>query len=710
MSVKISSDTPIIKKEDDQFSRWNFAERVSEVILKRDNPSCITIGLYGQWGEGKTSVLNFILNILEGNENVICIKFNPWRYTDHDGLLLGFFKAITDSLNQKLINNKDKAVGAAKKLLPAATSLLGYKEIGGAVASFLKFPEIEKLKKRVEELLELEKKRVLIVMDDIDRLENTEIHSLFKLVKQSLDFKFTAYLMAFDKEIVAASLEEKYSHRVNDAGDAFLEKIIQVPLDLPHPGKKALRKFCFDGINEAIRLSGIQLSEIQAAVFSNIFVTHFEDYIETPRKARLYTNILSFSLPIMKGEVNPVDYMIIEGVRIFFPNLYRFIKNNKHKFLGNLDSDGSAVNNDLKKEFKELLETALKDDGVINTKDHFKLLGSLFPSIVPYFEGLNSYSISSNENLSEDQRICSSDYFDRYFSYSILDDDIGDLAVNALLEASVKSDSSSEQTPLRGVINTKNSENFIFKLKRKIKDLNSEESENLATVLAREGELYASSQDIIFPMLGADIQASLIISKLISKVEKNKRVDLAIRCIDVSQKLDFQLKVFRYLNKSVEKGHSDDVFQQDEMNQIGDFFSEKILGVLNKSSDIFKDFENDLPQILEILAKFKENDFVNEFVTKILQSKESIRELINSYRPSAMSFDNPVPFKSDFDRNQYNSMKSHFDPQIIYEAIRKIDEKILFEEHGYPQFGEEGVSDFEIKQFLYIHENYVSEP
>ena len=61
-STNYSSDTPVASKENDRFTRWNFSERVAQVIAKRTDPSCITIGLYGAWGDGKTSVLNFIRN------------------------------------------------------------------------------------------------------------------------------------------------------------------------------------------------------------------------------------------------------------------------------------------------------------------------------------------------------------------------------------------------------------------------------------------------------------------------------------------------------------------------------------------------------------------------------------------------------------------------------------------------------------------------
>ncbi|WP_116315610.1 P-loop NTPase fold protein [Bacillus subtilis] len=60
MVQQYSSDSPIESKEFDKFNRFPFAERVSHVISKRTDPSSIVIGIYGVWGEGKTSVLNFM--------------------------------------------------------------------------------------------------------------------------------------------------------------------------------------------------------------------------------------------------------------------------------------------------------------------------------------------------------------------------------------------------------------------------------------------------------------------------------------------------------------------------------------------------------------------------------------------------------------------------------------------------------------------------
>ena len=77
MDKHISSDKPIALQEEDKFQRYNFSQRIAKTIIDRENEDCIVIGIYGAWGEGKTSVINFIETELKQNDEIIVIKFNP---------------------------------------------------------------------------------------------------------------------------------------------------------------------------------------------------------------------------------------------------------------------------------------------------------------------------------------------------------------------------------------------------------------------------------------------------------------------------------------------------------------------------------------------------------------------------------------------------------------------------------------------------------
>jgi predicted KAP-like P-loop ATPase len=101
MEENFLADKPISEEKDDKFQRYTFSKRIAETILNRKSSDSIVIGLYGAWGEGKTSVLNFIREELEPHHpNVIHFTFNPWRFTDEAALLTSFFNTLAGEIKK----------------------------------------------------------------------------------------------------------------------------------------------------------------------------------------------------------------------------------------------------------------------------------------------------------------------------------------------------------------------------------------------------------------------------------------------------------------------------------------------------------------------------------------------------------------------------------------------------------------------------------
>ena len=94
---------------------------------------------------------------------------------------------------------------------------------------------IDDQKKEVESALRKERKRILVVIDDIDRLVAEEIRQVFRLVKSVANFPNVTYLLAFDKEVAIKAIAELQ----HTSGEDYLEKIVQVPFELPPPDKTA---------------------------------------------------------------------------------------------------------------------------------------------------------------------------------------------------------------------------------------------------------------------------------------------------------------------------------------------------------------------------------------------------------------------------------------------------------------------------------------
>ncbi|WP_239325888.1 KAP family P-loop NTPase fold protein [Snodgrassella gandavensis] len=699
---QFSADAPLKSKEEDKFSRWKFAERVAQVIAKREDQSGLVIGLYGVWGDGKTSVLNFIEESLKFEKKVICIKFNPWRYGTEDDLLKGFFFTIAEALDTKLITGKDKLKDIVKRAAPPAASIVNMGGAGNIISSFITTIDTDELKKRIEAALEKAQKRVLILIDDVDRLDKAEIQLLFKIVKLIADFKYTAYILAFDKDIVASALQEKYTGANHHAGEAFLEKIIQIPLHLPVIDKEVLQQFCFNDINRALFVANIKFTDQQFQEFQRCFIG-FNEQLCTPRRAKLYGNALLFSLPLLKGEVNPVDLMLIEGIRIFYPSLYEAIRNHKEFFTGILQQGNTES---VRKKIKDIVNTALDLQQNINKENIIELLLKLFPKLNQAY----SYAVYDSDYpkiWDKAQRICSEKYFSRYFLYSIPNDEVANLSISSLLSnlASWQYPFNEDKNPLNDLINTDNAGNIIQKLRNKAKSISSNFAYPLTIAIAQKSELMPNPERIDFWLTTLE-QSAMLSSDLIQNVEQNKRAELVFKCFDIASSLAFKVTLFYRLRREDKERPENEYFSEECINQFGRYLGRNILEKhIAQGEDITINYSRVLFDIFNILHKYVNNQCVNDYVKQLIaQDPTAIIRLLTAYTPTAWG--TTGKYKADFTREHYDSLAEKIDVFAFIKSIEDNFSHLLDIPDDYPsRYEQENLNEGElfIQQFLWLH-------
>lgn len=269
-----NTDKPINKACEDKLGRSVFAKQLANAIVNFQIKDNYAVSLQGKWGCGKTSVLNMaieeIKRLSEGSDNknkIIIIQFNPWNFTDTNQLINQFFITLTNSLKIDSKNKKVKDVGSA---IEKYSSALEYSEYIPVVGKYLKIipkltsafgkslkdnaesklNDVAYRKREVEKtLLELDCK-ILVVIDDIDRLSNEQIRLVFQLVNAVAGFPNTIYLLSFDKDIVSRALEDVQGCN----GQEYLEKIIQVPFDVPPVDISRLYNVLFEKLDSIIYL------------------------------------------------------------------------------------------------------------------------------------------------------------------------------------------------------------------------------------------------------------------------------------------------------------------------------------------------------------------------------------------------------------------------------------------------------------------------
>jgi hypothetical protein len=434
----IDGDQPIVSSKDDKFGREQFAHRIVEVLVNREDSSSLVVGVTAPWGEGKTSVLNMIREKLDSS-GVPTVMFNPWRYPDEDKLLKNFYRNLAESLDLQLETDAEVTGARIRKNAKvfALAKIFGVdgEEAAGGFGALFPEAELEELKGRIESSLRERGSRIVVLIDDIDRLDVEEIQAVFRLIKLSASFPNLSYVVAFDEARVAEALGLKFGQNP-ESGRKFLEKILQVTLPLPPASSQILLSSTVDGINSVMEVLSIETDDNQSKRFSEHFTKAFGSRITSPRLVKRFLNAIAFALPLLKGEVNPTDLIFLEAIKIFYPDLYLALRTNGEAILNFTVGDRILGSRD--DQIGSDLDAAIKQ-AISHIPDGTKLaIGSVVQDLFPGLSTLPSlsrpYRVYPEEDRMVTKRISTREYFWRYFSYGVQPQDVSDNEISSFLE------------------------------------------------------------------------------------------------------------------------------------------------------------------------------------------------------------------------------------------------------------------------------------
>lgn len=442
-----STDKPITNAEDDKLGRSGFAERLAKAIINFDTADSYAIALQGAWGYGKTSVLNMAIQKIEEttDKKTVIIRFNPWNFTTTGQLIDQFFATMSSKLKLSKSNERLQKVG---ELVEKYSSVLEYTQYIPGVGSYMNaLPKVakafggrmrknagEKLKDAVYQKEEIEKElllidsRILVVIDDIDRLPNDQIRLIFQLVNSVAGFPHTVYLLSYDKGIVARALDDVQGQR----GAEYLEKIVQVPFDLPPIDKYRVRSILKD---ELEKIRNIPNSvEVDSAHWEQIFGYCIAPIVTSLRDVKRFCNVLSFSYAAVKPEVDFSDMAGITAIKVFAPTIYEWIYANRMSLAGGYRGGAIALSGvkDYRAEMKRIAERIYPDD----PEYMLDALACLFPSFGNRITYASDFQTPAE--LHQALRIASESKFDLYFSLSLENVKIPKIELdNSLLRMSI---------------------------------------------------------------------------------------------------------------------------------------------------------------------------------------------------------------------------------------------------------------------------------
>lgn len=410
----LSSDRPPVDPKDDLFGHAPFAKSLADSIHISTCHDGLVLSLYGPWGSGKTTVLSFVLHYLKQlpeSDQPLIVTFNPWWFSGQEHLARAFLGQLRAVLSQKSERFKElgSLLSSYTEGIGGLIDLTGYTAGGGKVIEtilrclFKKAPtDIPALKIKISKALRKADKRILVVVDDIDRLTPEGTRQIFTVIKGLADFPNVVYLLAFDRDVAAQGISEQ----TGMPGDRYLEKIIQVPFELPPVDRTALQKALFQRLDEV--LGDTTNGLFDPSYWTNVYHDGLDTLFSVPRDVIRFINTVSVTYPPVRGEVNPVDFIALEALRVFTPSLYDTLRTNIELFAGHGSSEES------RKKRESILKAPMEDLPPRFRTQALELLERLFPKLER-----TTYGADWLSTWRKALRVCHPDLSEIYFRFSV---------------------------------------------------------------------------------------------------------------------------------------------------------------------------------------------------------------------------------------------------------------------------------------------------
>ena len=219
-----SVDNTEIKLEDNQIK---YAETLVKKLKNTDlSKESFAVGITGEWGSGKSTFLNTMKKEIKKEDFAEIVEFNPWLCNSPEQVTQDFFATLINELSPKhstLSRDINKYAKLLNKIAKPSLSIFGI-DLDLTPGD----DSLDELKENISKKLAKLPKKVVILIDDTDRLEGNEIFEILRLIRNTADFRNVIYIATYDKEYVTDVLKV---NKINDP-DNYLEKIFQVEVHL----------------------------------------------------------------------------------------------------------------------------------------------------------------------------------------------------------------------------------------------------------------------------------------------------------------------------------------------------------------------------------------------------------------------------------------------------------------------------------------------
>jgi hypothetical protein len=512
----VYADEPITDPRDDLLGRVRLAEALAARATAPLSGQGFVMGVSGAWGSGKTSLLNLIAANVQAAGTGYLVRFDPWLFSSSEELVLRFLREMAVQLRgEPRLGEVASRIGDYAQILAPLTALSPAPWLapavsagGGLLKRWRKREPVsaEQQRDAVREALRKLDRRVVVLIDDLDRLQAAEIRDVVRLVKLVGDFPNTTYLLAYDQARVARALGE----RNEQEGQEFLEKIVQLSHDVPPVAPEMLSGLLVDAISRAV--GDLTRYHFDENAYRNVFVDGLGALFTTVRDVRRYANVLPATLALVGDEVELADILTLEALRVRVPTSFALIIASKQALTEVHDSLSAtpASNAIAAQQIAAIVEAA----GGFG-EEVAAIVRRLFPAAQRHLGG-SSYGSTWRGAWRRNRRVAHPEVFDIYVNKTLasgmLPAALVDRAFNSL----------QDREALFGLLDTLDSDglaSLLERLEHYEQDFPTEDAEVSVSVLyAHRGRLREAKRHVMD--LGAGHHVSRVVLRILRKLDR----------------------------------------------------------------------------------------------------------------------------------------------------------------------------------------------
>lgn len=358
----MAGDEPINNEDEDLLGWGEYARLIANAVGNPTSEASMVYAINGAWGSGKSSLLNLVeqkiveaqveaekdaetKGIDKNGRKTVIIHFEPWNCIDQNGIIRSFFDTFESIL---LLNESDKklvrilygmekvvdATGKIFELVPKLNLIVPvFKKASGLLADYRKSllekeNNLESRKNELKQYLaEQEEVRFLFIIDDLDRLNVSEMRLVMQLMKSVCNFRNVSYLLAFDRRIVAKALDGEQPSG-DGSGESYLSKIVQTTIDVPELPSDKAQEVCEKCLQRLFAEHGEKDIEIVYPI------SRLLSFFGSLRSIKRYLREVAFALDEFKGEIDPLDLATLTAVKSLDRKTYELLIEFKPALLG----------------------------------------------------------------------------------------------------------------------------------------------------------------------------------------------------------------------------------------------------------------------------------------------------------------------------------------------------------------------------------------